>query len=122
MRGRRIFLFACCLILLAACEYRPDGLTPIGDIIQDPGRFEGKTIKVEGEVSEVVKLPLSEYKSYVLHDDSGEILVTTAGSPPALHKKRAIKARVKAMAIFNHRGIGLHLTEVEQLATPGSGS
>lgn len=123
MRVRRVFLFSLCIsLLLAGCDYLPVGFTPIGDIVQNPGSFEGKTIKVRGEVIEVVKLPMFEYKSYVLHDDSGEILVMTAGSLPPLHKKLAIKAQVKTMAIINEQSIGLRLVEEKKLPISGFGS
>ncbi len=122
MRVRRSILFTCCiLLLLAGCDYLPVGFTPIGEIVQNPGSFEGKTIKVKGEVTEVVKLPMFEYKSYVLRDDRGEILVMTTGTLPPLHKKTAIKAQVKTMAIINNQSIGLRLIEVARLSFPGFG-
>jgi hypothetical protein len=122
MRVRRVFIFSFCIFfLLAGCDYLPFGFTPIGDIVQNPGSFEGKTIKVKGEVTEVVKLPMFEYKSYGLHDDTGEILVMTAGPLPPLHKKLAIKAQVKTMAIINEQSIGLRLIEVKKLPIPGFG-
>jgi len=123
MRIRRFFLFSLCLLfLLAACDYLPFGFTPIGDILQNPGSFEGKTIKVKGEVTEVIQLPMFEYKSFTLRDDSGEILVMTAGPLPPLHQKTAIKAQVKTMAIINEQSIGLRLIEVKRLSIPGWGS
>ena len=122
MQVRRVFLFAFCIfLLLAGCDYLPVGFTPIGDIVKNPGSFEAKTIKVKGEVTEVLKLPMLEYKSYVLRDDSGEILVMTAESLPPLHEKLAIKAQVKTMAIINDQSIGLRLIEVKKLPLPGFG-
>lgn len=109
------------LFFLSGCDYLPFGFTPIGEIVQSPGSFEGKTIKVKGEATEVTKIPLFEFKSYTLRDDSGEILVLTEGTLPALNKKTAIKAQVKTMAIINDQSIGLRLIEVEKLPTFGFG-
>ena len=120
MRRRIAFIFFFWLLfLLAGCDYLPFGFTPVGEIVQSPGSFEGKTIKVKGEVTEVTKLPLIEHKSYTLRDDSGEILVLTEGTLPAIHKETAIKARVKTMAIINEQSIGLRLIEVKKLSTFG---
>jgi predicted glycosyl hydrolase (DUF1957 family) len=60
-------------------------------------------------------------KSYILRDDSGEILVLTEGTLPALNKQAAIKAQVKTMAIINEQSFGLRLIEVEKLPTFGFG-
>lgn len=120
MQRRIVLIFSFgLLLLLAGCDYLPFGFTPIGEIVQSPGSFEGKTIKVKGEVTEVTKLPLIEFKSFTLRDDSGEILVLTEGTLPAINKKTAIKAQVKTMAIINEQSIGLRLIEVEKLATFG---
>jgi hypothetical protein len=122
MRGRTGFIFCLLLLLLlAGCDYLPFGFTPIGEIVQSPGSFEGKTLKVKGEVTEVTKIPLLALKSYTLRDDSGEILVLTEGALPALNKQTAIKAQVKTMAIINEQSFGLRLIEVEKLPTFGFG-
>jgi hypothetical protein len=122
MRGRTGFIFCLLLLLLlAGCDYLPFGFTPIGEIVQNPGSFEGKTLKVKGEVTEDTKIPLLALKSYILRDDSGEILVLTEGTLPALNKQAAIKAQVKTMAIINEQSFGLRLIEVEKLPTFGFG-
>jgi hypothetical protein len=122
MRERTGFIFCLfLLLLLAGCDYLPCGFTPIGEIVRNPGSLEGKTIKVKGEVTEVTKIPLLEWKSYTLRDDSGEILVLTEETLPALHKKTAIKVQVQTMAIINEQSFGLRLIEVEKLPTFGFG-
>jgi hypothetical protein len=116
MRRGILLIFGFSLLLfLAGCDYLPFGFTPIGEIARNPGSFEGKTIKVRGEVTEVTQIPFLELKVYVLRDDSGEILVFTMGTLPALHEQTAIKAQVKTMAIINEQSFGLHLVEIERL-------
>lgn len=118
MRRRLILIFSCwLLLLLAGCDYLPFGFTPIGEIIRSPGSFDGQTIKVRGEVTEVTKIPLLELKGYMLRDDSGEILVFTMGTLPHLNSRTAIKAQVKTMAIINEQSFGLRLIEIEKLPT-----
>jgi len=115
-----IVSFTLCL-LPTGCDYLPVGFTPIGEIVQSPGSFEGRTIKVKGKVTEIIKIPLIEYKSYTLRDKSGEILVLTKGTLPTLNKFAAIKAQVRTMAIINEQNIGLRLMEIEKLPTMGLG-
>lgn len=121
MRLGSALILSACFFLLASCQYLPVGFTPIGEIVKNPGSFEGKTIKVKGKVTEIAKFPMFEYQSYTLRDDSGEILVLTKGPLPVLHKKLAIEAKVKTMAIFNEQSIGLRLVEVKKLSILGFG-
>jgi len=113
MKKKAILLLT--LLLLAGCDYLPFGYTPIGEILESPGRFEGEPVKVRGEVVEITKLPLIESKSYLLRDDTGTILVVTEGSLPALNKTVAVKAQVKTMAIIDKQSFGLRLVEVKRL-------
>ena len=121
MRFGLALIFSIGFFLIASCQYLPVGFTPIGEIVKSPGSFEGKTIKVKGEVTEIAKFPMFEYQSYTLRDDSGEILVLTKGPLPVLHKKLAIEAKVKTTAIFNEQSIGLRLIEVKKLSILGFG-
>jgi hypothetical protein len=120
LRSTRILAVAL-LLLLAGCDYLPFQFTPIGDILKNPGHFEGETVKVRGKVTEVTKLPFLEVKTYTLDDGSGKILVLTDGKLPAMDETVAIKAQVLTMAIIDNQGIGLRLKEVKRLPTYGMG-
>jgi hypothetical protein len=112
---KKIILLLGLLLLLAACDYLPFGYTPIGEILKSPGSFEGEPVRVRGEVVEITKIPFIESRSYLLRDGSGEILVVTEGSLPALHKTIAVKAQVKTMAIIGEQSFGLRLSEIKRL-------
>jgi hypothetical protein len=120
MRTKSILLFGL-LLLLAGCDYLPFGYTPIGEILEGPGRFEGEPVKVRGEVVEITKIPLIKSKSYLLRDDTGTILVMTEGSLPALNKTIAVRAEVKTVAILDDQSFGLRLVEIERLPAYGFG-
>jgi hypothetical protein len=121
LRSRRILAVVACLMLLTGCDYLPFHYTPIGDILKNPGRFEGEPVKVRGKVTEVTKLPFLEVKTYTLDDGSGKILVLTDGQLPAMDETVAIKAQVLTMAIIDNQGIGLRLKETKRLPTYGMG-
>jgi hypothetical protein len=116
----RIIVLFSLLMALSSCDFLPFGYTPIGDIVSNPSRFEGEAIKVRGEVVHITKLPLLDLKSYTLRDDSGEILVLTEGTLPALHEETAIRAQVKTIAIIDDQTLGLRLVEIEKLPVLGS--
>jgi len=120
LRKYLLLLFAL-LLTLSGCDNLPFGYTPLGEIARTPGRFEGKPVKVRGEVVSITKIPLVEFKSYTLRDETGEILVLTEGDLPPLEETVAIKAQVKTMAIFDDQSFGLRLVEIEQLHAFGSG-
>jgi len=113
MRKTLLLLFAL-LLPLSGCNHLPSGYTPIGEIVRSPGRFEAEPVKVRGEVVTISKIPLIDFKSYVLRDETGEILVLTEGDLPPLEETITIKAQVKTMAIFDDQSFGLRLVELER--------
>jgi len=112
LRKNLVLLFAL-LLTLTGCDNLPFSNTPIGEIVRSPGRFEGEPVRVRGEVTSVTKIPLVDFKSYTLRDDSGEILVLTEGALPGIEETVAIKAQVKTTAILDGQSFGLRLVEVE---------
>lgn len=100
---------------LAGCDYMPFGYTPIGEINLAPGRYEGKEVRVKGTVKHTRKLPLFKTKSYTLRDRSGEIIVVTGGTLPALDETIAIRAKVKTEVILNNQSFGTRLKEIKKL-------
>ena len=106
-------MLAACL--LAGCDYSPFGFTPIKDIVAAPAGFEGKEVKLKGDVKEITKVPFLDLKSFVLHDGSGEISVTTRGALPAVNDKVALTGTVASTAIIGGQALGLHVREARRL-------
>lgn len=115
---RKYFLLFGLLLFLSACDYLPFGYTPIGEVLENPGRFEDRPVRVRGEVVEITKLPFVKARTYLLRDDTGTILVVTEGSLPPLHETIAVKAEVKTMAIIDDQSFGLRLVEIKKLPVP----
>ncbi|HJR17260.1 MAG TPA: hypothetical protein VJ808_10445, partial [Gemmatimonadales bacterium] len=65
------------LLLLAGCA----GVTPIGELLDNSSRYDGKTVRVEGEVQEGAgALGVGAYQ---LEDKTGKItVVSDQGSAP----------------------------------------
>ena len=106
------------LLTLAACDYLPIGYTAIADISSQPVAFEGKEIKIRGEVVEVTKIPLLDIRAYRLRDASGEITVVTQAPLPARGEKIAVKGIVESALIVAGQSFGMSLRESKRLNTP----
>jgi hypothetical protein len=100
--------------LVAGCSLFDFGFTRVGDILKNPSQFDGKEVKVRGRVLDVVRLPLLETKMYTLKDDTGQILVITAGDMPAMGAEARVKGIIQNVAIIGGQGVGLHLKESQR--------
>lgn len=100
---------------LVGCDYMPFGYTPIGEVNLAPGRYEGQEVRVKGTVTHVSKLPFFQTKSYTLRDRSGEIMVLTGGTLPAIDETVAIRAKVKTEVILNNQSFGTRLKEIKKV-------
>ena len=100
---------------VAGCDYLPFGYTSIREITTAPANFEGKEVKLKGEVKDLTKVPLLDLKSFVLQDGTGEIAVTTRGALPAMNAKVALTGTVASTAIIGGQSLGLHIREIKRL-------
>jgi hypothetical protein len=105
---------AIALVVISGCANVGIGVTNAGDIKRAPAAFEGKEVTVKGTVSDVLKLPIVEVKSYSLADSTGEIRVTTRGAAPAKGEKLIVRGVVSSAAIVGGHSVGLHVSERER--------
>ena len=103
-----------CAVALAGCDYLPFGYTPIKDIVAAPASFEGKEVKLKGKVRDAIKLPILG-QVFTLHDEGGEIAVTTHGALPAADAEVALKGTVKSAVIIGGQSLGLRVEESRRL-------
>jgi hypothetical protein len=73
----RSLILGTALILLAGCA----GVTPIGDLLANPSEYNGKSVKVKGEVTKSIGALVAGI--YAVRDNTGELyVVTDKGAPP----------------------------------------
>ena len=96
---------------LAACDYF--GFTPIKDIVATPAQFEGREVKIKGTAGNPVQL--LSLRTFMVKDETGEILVTTAGSLPPAGVQIAVKGTVKSSVIIGGKSAGLRVEETQRL-------
>ena len=111
----RLLMLLFCLPLLAGCDNSPFGFVKIGDITSQPASYEGKEVKVRGEVTDVAKIPFIETMIYTLRDDTGEITVFTFDNLPQVHQRLAITGKVQSAAIIGGEAFGVRLKESRRL-------
>ena len=99
--ARRLRLVAAAL-LLAGCA----GVTPIGELLDNSSKYDGKTVRVKGEVREgagglgVV--------AYQLRDKTGSItVVSDRGNAPRRGSQVAVKGRFESLFSLGRSGVAV---------------
>jgi hypothetical protein len=103
--GRRLTALAPlvgAIFLLAGCA----GVTPIGELLDNPARYDGKTVRVEGEVKESAGgLGLGAYQ---VRDKTGTLtVVSEKGGPPRTGSKIGVKGRFEALITLGARSLAV---------------
>ena len=93
---------------LAGCATRQS----IADIKYNPGRYQDRTVAVEGTVTSSWGVPLVPFKMYKVDDGTGEMtVVANNGRTPAKGSRVKVKGRVSDLAMFGGQSVGLHLEQ-----------
>ena len=97
------------LLLLAGCA----GITPIGELLDNPAKYDGKTVSVEGEVKESAGgLGLGAYQ---VKDDTGTLtVVSETGGPPRTGSKINVKGRFESLITLGSRSLAVLREETRQ--------
>jgi hypothetical protein len=76
IRHALVSLTVLAVLGLSACK--DERITPIGDLLDNPSEFEGKKVRVAGEVTDAIGV--LGYGGYRLKDETGRIAVVVQGS------------------------------------------
>jgi hypothetical protein len=90
------------LFVLAGCA----GVTPIGELLDNSTRYDGKTVRVRGEAREGAgALGIGAYQ---LQDETGRItVVSDRGSAPRSGAKVEVKGRFESVFSLGRTGIAV---------------
>ncbi len=110
MKRSRVVLALVLLLGLAGCGMTSIGADRIGTLLKDPVAYDGRTVKVAGEVTNVVKLPFLDTRVYTVRDDTGELLVVTYGELPRVGERVIARGTFSTLATFGVESVGPHLT------------
>ncbi len=110
MKTSHRLLPLCLALALAGCGMTTIGRDPIGSLLADPTAYDGKTVKVAGEVTSVVKLPFLQARLYTVRDDTGELLVVTYGELPRVGQRVIARGTFSTLASIGVQSVGPHIT------------
>ena len=90
------------LLFLAGCA----GITPIGELLDNPAKYDGKKVSVQGEVKESAGgLGLGAYQ---VKDDTGTLtVVSETGGPPRSGSKIGVKGTFQALITLGSRSLAV---------------
>ena len=89
-------------LFLAGCA----STTPIGELLDDPGHYDGRTVQVEGEVEGAVGALGAG--AYQVRDDTGTLtVVSEAASPPRSGSRVRVSGIFEALFTFGPESIAV---------------
>ena len=93
---------AAALLVLAGCA----GVTPIGELLDNSTRYDGKTVRVQGEVQDAAGgLGVGAYQ---LKDNTGTItVVSDRGSAPRRGADVSVKGRFESLFSLGRAGVAV---------------
>jgi hypothetical protein len=106
--NRKVAPLALALALLGACAANPK----IADLKYNPGRYQNRSVSVDGVVTSSWGVPLLPLKLYKVDDGTGEVtVVSNNGRVPSKGAHVRVKGRVNEFATFGGQSVGLHLQQ-----------
>ena len=90
------------LFLLAGCA----SVTPINQLLSDPSRYDGKTVRVKGEVKGAVGgLGVGAYE---IKDNTGRLtVVSNKGDPPRTGAQVGVKGKFQALLSLGFKSLAV---------------
>jgi len=90
------------LLLLLACP----GTKPIKELLDDPGRFDGQTVRIAGEVTQAAGA--LGFGAYQVNDGTGTLtVVSEKGGPPRSGSKVGVKGRFEALITLGSKSLAV---------------
>jgi hypothetical protein len=98
------------LLVLAGCA----SVTPIGQLLNDPSHYDGKTVRIEGEVKNAAGgLGVGAYQ---VSDKTGTLTVLSdKNSPPRSGAKVAVKGKFEALLSLGIKSLAVLREESRNL-------
>jgi len=101
---------ALALFMLAGCALSTH--PRVADLKFNPGRYQNRTVTIDGVVTSAWGVPMVPFKLYKVNDGTGEVTVVSQdGRVPTRGAHVRVKGRVEDVATFGGQAIGLHLQQ-----------
>ncbi len=84
----------------------------IAELKYNPGRYQDRTVAIDGVVTSSWGVPLVPFRLYKISDGTGEMTVVAQnGRVPTRGAHVEVKGRVNDVATFGGQAIGLHIQQ-----------
>jgi hypothetical protein len=84
----------------------------IAELKYNPGRYQDRTVSIEGVVTSSWGVPLVPFKLYKIDDGTGEVtVVANNGRVPTKGARVRVKGRVSDVANLGGQALGLHIQQ-----------
>lgn len=84
----------------------------VAELKYNPGRYQDRTVSVDGIVTSSWGVPLLPFRLYKVDDGTGELtVVSQGGRVPTKGAHVRVKGKVGDVATFGGQAIGLHLQQ-----------
>jgi hypothetical protein len=101
------------VVLLSGCAlaaHRPS----VAELKYNPGRYQDRTISIDGVVTSSWGVPLMPLRLYKVDDGTGEVTVVAQnGRVPTRGSRVRVEGRVEDVATLGGQAIGLHLQQTD---------
>jgi uncharacterized protein YceK len=96
------------VVVLSGCAARMS----VAELKYNPGRYQDKTVSLDGVVTSSWGVPLVPFRFYKIDDGTGELtIISQSGRTPSKGARVRVKGKVGDVANFGGQSVGLHLRE-----------
>ena len=86
----------------------------VAELKYNPGRYQDRTVAVEGVVTSSWGVPLVPFRMYKVDDGTGEVTVLAEdGRVPTKGARVKVKGRVNDVATLGGQSVGLHIRQTD---------
>jgi hypothetical protein len=86
----------------------------VAELNYNPGRYQDKTVAIDGVVTSSWGVPLLPVRLYKIDDGTGEVTVVSQnGRVPTKGARVRVKGRVNEIATLGGQSLGLHIRETD---------
>jgi hypothetical protein len=85
----------------------------VAELKYNPGRYQNKTVAINGVVTTAWGVPLVPFQFYKVDDGTGEMTIISqrGRTPPPKGSRVRVRGRVSDVVTLGRQSIGLHLEE-----------
>lgn len=98
-------------LVMGACNFEAFGVVRIEELLRNPGKYAGKTVRVRGAVVNALQVPLVGTRFYVVKDDTGTITVVTDRMVATVGETITVEGNLDAAGVLGTTTVGLHIRE-----------